>query len=686
LRARLPINYLRLLPLVFSLLLARAGAVNPGKGFKALAVYDYFKARANFLKINKKKTNAYACFGLAVISSRNDNPFSNTDSATKYINLSYRAYLEKPQAIAFSGFIVDSVAILRLADSIAVKQFNKARKKNTVEAYNFFLKNNRLANHKLLKQAVYQRDEVEFNHLLMVNKSDTTELFIVTHPLSSFYSEALILKDRELYDEYTASGTAAAYRRFIQSFPKNVMINTAYEKLFLQYRQRSDIEGLSFFVKHYPGAPQVIEAWKLLFSLTVKAYSFSELKRFLEEYPEFPLKNSILKELELNKLVIYKHQWGDLTGFIGEDGKFVIAPVYDAASDFYEGLSVVTKNDSVFYINKENVNPFGTVYTDAMVFHNGIAPVKQNDKWSFINRQGQVISKTYDEINELANGIYVVKINDHYGALDQYGQPLIEPRFDKLGDFKNDYAYYVENGLYGFVSTSGKVHKPEFDWISDFDDEQTAIVRQNNKYGLVHGLGKKILDATYDQVVKAGPGVFLVVNNTSYGFFDPKGCFIAHIGYDYLKEKTPDFYASNGFFRLMKKNGQQIMDENGQVIISIDKNYKEINFAANGLMRVLKKKKYGYVDRKLNVVIPFKYDEASDFKDSVALVKLKEKYLMIDVQGKELFESADKIEKLSTHYFKVSNEQGVNAASVEKINNRLLIITLTGGEIKLIND
>lgn len=66
----------------------------------------------------------------------------------------------------------------------------------------------------------------------------------------------------------------------------------------------------------------------------MKEFSFEELKRFVAVYPDFPLKTSILKELELNKLQLYPYQQGDYKGFIDETGKFVIKPVYDEASDF----------------------------------------------------------------------------------------------------------------------------------------------------------------------------------------------------------------------------------------------------------------------------------------------------------------------------------------------------------------
>jgi hypothetical protein len=307
------------------------------------------------------------------------------------------------------------------------------------------------------------------------------------------------------------------------------------------------------------------------------------------------------------------------------------------------------------------------------------------------------VSKPYDEINELSNAIYVVKLKNKYGALDQFGQVILEPKFDKLGDFKNDYAYYIENGNYGFVSKAGTVHKAEFEWISDFNNEQIAVVRQNNKYGLVNVFGKKILECKYDQVIATSSNVFIVVQNNSYGFFSSQGCFLTPVTFDYFKEKPAEYYTSGQALKLLKKGEQAIVDENGHTEINFG-TYDEINFAADGLLRVKRKNKYGYLDTKLNLVIPYKYQQAQDFSDSLALVKLKDKYIMINTFGHEVFSTSAEIEKLSSHYYTIDDGDvkhiidrkgaGIlnDVISIQKINARLFIITLENGEIKLLAD
>ncbi|MCE3259341.1 MAG: hypothetical protein K0S12_982, partial [Bacteroidetes bacterium] len=277
-------------------------------GFKALSIYDYFLAKKTFYRINKKNTNAYASYGLAVIYSRNDNPFFNLDSAVKYSHLSYAAYVLKPAAKELSGFKVDSAGILDLCHKIGTNKFQTIKSASSASLYDDFLARNYLVKAELRDQVVFLRDEIEYNLVIRKNHSDSTTEFINTHPESTFLQEALLLRQRQVYDEQTAGNTREEYIRFIAKYPSSRMLNSAYENLYKIYRDASDVKGLRHFVLSYPKAPQNTEAWKLLFSLSVTSFSNENLEKFLVEYPAFPFRNSILKELELNKVKLLPYE------------------------------------------------------------------------------------------------------------------------------------------------------------------------------------------------------------------------------------------------------------------------------------------------------------------------------------------------------------------------------------------
>ena len=310
--------------------------------------------------------------------------------------------------------------------------------------------------------------------------------------------------------------------------------------------------------------------------------------------------------------------------------------------------------------------------------------------------RSQIISQVYDEINEISNNCYTVKLDGKYGAVNNFGQLFIEPRFEELGDFKNDFAYYRLEGKSGFVSKDGYVHRAEFDWLSDFDKDKIAIVKIGNSYGLINSTGKLILETKYDQILKAENSIFIVVLNNLYGFYNGNGCFLSTHSYDFLKEKPVEFYTNGQILKLLKKGQQALVDLNGRTSIDFG-TYDEINFASNGLICVKNKNKYGYIDRKLNLVIPYKYSKANAFKDSCAIVQLKDKFMLINIQGKDIYSSIAEIQKISTHYYliKGETEELINAkgelvygdiSSIQSVNGKVLIITLNNGTIKLLND
>lgn len=665
--------------------------------YSAFSEYDYFKARKIFHQINSKQPSAAACFGLASISARTDNPFSNTDSAAFYVNFGFHLFLQSPEQYVFGSLRIDSIGFRRLADSIAEKALQRVRKENTVKACDQFLLSHLICRKKYIYDVIYLRDELEFNQVLSAYRSDSTRHFMVTHPQSILLKDALLLLDRQIFDESVKNGTAEELLSFIRQNPKNALINTAYDKLFECYKRTKDQDGLKNFVAEFPKAPQNLEAWKLLFALTVKGYTYADLKRFIDEFPKFPLKSTILKDLELNKLILIPIQIGDYSGFVNPSGAIIIPAVYDEVSEFSDGLAVVSRNDSTFYINKENENPFKISFKSAGPFRNGVAAIQQNGNWFFINRLGQIVSSAFDELQDFSGGAYVYRTGQFYGALDPYGQALIEPQFTKLGDFKNGFAYFMEDNRYGFVSREGVVHKAVYDWISDFNEEQIAIVRQGGQYGLVNGNAKLLLGCNWDLIIRGVGRFFIVVKDNQYGFFSFDGCFIALPLNEFAREKSPEFYANERFFRLLRKNESSLIDQNGRVILNAGQ-YEDFGFPSEGLLRVRQKKKWGYLDKRFSVVISPRYEQAEDFEGGTALVKLKDTYQLIAGNGVAIYSSKEPIKRLNFRYFLEGQGEGKKlVSSTGKIiaegisesevrRDGTIILKHLSGEIKLIND
>ncbi|HWY12733.1 MAG TPA: WG repeat-containing protein, partial [Bacteroidia bacterium] len=191
----------------------------------------------------------------------------------------------------------------------------------------------------------------------------------------------------------------------------------------------------------------------------------------------------------------------------------------------------------------------------------------------------------------------------------------------------------------------------------DFDENKIAIIKLNNLFGLVNENDSIILQPQYDLVLKAENNIFITVKNNKYGFYSGKGCFISDIDYDFKKELSASYYTNGKLLKLCKKNKQALMDMNGRLTIDYD-TYEEVNFAQNNLIRIKRKNKYGFVDRKLNIVIPCKYNSAGDFNnEGFSICVLKQETFLINTKGEIVLKTKGTIIPANSYYF-VKEDEG----------------------------
>ena len=172
-------------------------------------------------------------------------------------------------------------------------------------------------------------------------------------------------------------------------------------------------------------------------------------------------------------------------GFINEEGKEVVKPIYDNAHCFSEGLARVEINDKWGFINKDGEEVIKPIYDLVGNFSEGLARVKKNDKCGLINKKGEeVVKPIYDYIYDFEEGLASVEINDKWGFINKDGEEVIKPIYDDVCDFQYGLARVQKIGKYGLVNKEGKeVVKPIYNDI--VYDEKIAIVKKNNSLYIV---------------------------------------------------------------------------------------------------------------------------------------------------------------------------------------------------------
>ncbi len=638
---------------------------------ETIRLYDYYHTKVYAHKIlpKKKKTSA-AAYALAYIYFQKYQPFHHLDSADKYIHLAVLNYPHKPYVTKYGT--IDSNAIYTLYDSITLHQFQSISHQLHPKAYDKFLSQHPFASTELKKFIQQHQHNKIYEYAHKINKSDTTFYLISTYSENPHNPQLLQLLDKQIFNELTAQHTAAEYLNFLRNYPNNIYREIALQNLLDLYIKEKNTAGLKIYAKEFSKDKHYSEqAWKWLFIYSVKRVNNEELEKFMEEYPDFPFKNEILAEMEMNsKILLPFADTTELVGFIDTSGHFVIPPIYDAVTPFKENISVVMKNDSAFFINKLRQNIIPKKFIEAYPFHNGYAPVFDGKSWYFINRLGVKQSEDFDWISELSNAFnYVFKKNGYYGLCDYKGQILLPAKYEKLGDFENHKSYYLENNLYGIIYDDGTKFPVQYQWISVFYDS-IAIVKQNNSYGMITSKNQIILAPQYDLIYHCVNDIFLVVKNKKYGYYSvSEKCFIYFPVWDFLKNSDVRFFSNGNYFKLIQQNKAFLGDKNGHLL---NKKAAQDVWIHKAFALIKEKNKWQLFSSNKNNKLLF--TEIIFCDNNTLIAKWIDKFVVITHEGKVLYETPNPIKYiLHDYYYEEENTLGkiINISSQNKIENIL---------------
>lgn len=187
-------------------------------------------------------------------------------------------------------------------------------------------------------------------------------------------------------------------------------------------------------------------------------------------------------------------------------------------------------------------------------------------------------------------GYALVDTGSGWGVIDKRGQYVVEPIYDRIYSFADDYAIFYLDGYYGLLDREG-YHAVEPVWEDVyFYSEGLMPALQNGKWGYVDLDGNTVIPFQYDDVFSFTEGYAVVILGENYFYIDLSG----QVASGYFQEAYP---------------------------------------FSEGLASVMQNGKWGYIDESFQVVIPCIYDSAYDFEDGIAVVLQNDMYLCIDDLG-----------------------------------------------------
>src|SRR5690554_4610985 len=281
------------------------------------------------------------------------------------------------------------------------------------------------------------------------------------------------------------------------------------------------------------------------------------------------------------------------------------------------------------------------------------------------------------------------------------------------------YEYDVKKTYWGYINKQGEVAITiSYEEAYDFDENNLAIVKSKNNYGLINTKNEKVLDFKYDVIKYMGEGIYYyaqnevgklaafatpnkindivdvyydevgmykeglaaVVKDKKIGYIDTNGEEKISLKFDYDKDFNFNFY--NGFAFIKKDQKFGIINSNGTIISEpkYDKvindyilkfDFTEVYYEDYDLIPVKIDGKWGYIRRNGEKVIEPIFLEAYPFTDNnLARVKLTNGYYnFIDSQGKKLNE---------TNYVEAFDFYNGYAMTSLKVNEKEGMINTTG--------
>lgn len=276
----------------------------------------------------------------------------------------------------------------------------------------------------------------------------------------------------------------------------------------------------------------------------------------------------------ITDIIPYRNK--DLWGYADSDKEILIPCKFERAEPFSENRAIVRDGSLWGLIDTAGNYLCNPKYDYIESFTNGFARVKINDKWGFINSDGyEVIPLIYDGVLPFSEQIAAVKMNGKYGFIDKHANPITKINYDLVDSFKNGYASIMENDLFGCIDKNGVEVIPCISGIVvDFSEELAAVSLINHD---------EKMNSTAEGFSEYNPGK--VSLEYKYGIFD------------------------------------KLIDQNGNV------------FEPEQLRLSSQNHKCGYVNIKREVVIPFLFDIAFPFKESVACICINKLYGFINKSG-----------------------------------------------------
>lgn len=308
-----------------------------------------------------------------------------------------------------------------------------------------------------------------------------------------------------------------------------------------------------------------------------------------------------------------KKEDGPAIEVLSKDVYASLSAKYEKIGDFHNGHAYIhDSNKKSGYIDNQGNVLLDCVY-DMILDQTddwGVGYVKLNGAWGLFNKEYKMLTKCiYDMFREPHDGLVTLSIagNSKYGALDITDGSIVIP-FDyyKLGNYSEGlFAAEIEGkdrNKAGYIDRNNQTVIPFI--YADADDFSEGLAA-------VHKYGKTV------------QSLFGPVPSQTCGFINKNGEVVIPFKF---KWQMNSIKFSEGLCAIGTLNNSRMMyetdrnsfiDTKGNVVIS--GLFTDAEPFQNGVSRVKKNDKYGYINKKGEIIIPCQYDDWGYDEDGLCL-------------------------------------------------------------------
>ena len=388
---------------------------------------------------------------------------------------------------------------------------------------------------------------------------------------------------------------------------------------------------------------------------------------------------------------------------------------------FTDGYGVIMaskdKKAGVFSLDGEIIVPF-EYDDDYIAQYTGIGyRVTKEKKKGVVNKKGiEIIPPLYDDISTLSLGslsFLVVTLNDKKGVFNIEGEAIIPVEFEWIGEENKMFKVVTSSPQrkFGLFDSNGKIIlTPIYDWIDQFDVREsrlTLIKKENDSYNFMDQNKNIVLKNNFKnfafildeyQFINPLPDQrnekFIKISSTNgkYAIFNTKSHQLIS-SFDYENVFQTFETLKHTYFSVQKGKMVGLIDDTGKIILPFQYSAIQLNLInldledleeQNCLIVVAKNNKYGVVNLKNEVKIPFIYSYIQRIADWEVLFKAKKgtKYQIITKLGKtitpDLFDDVANFERVEVPNYKTYEDANFITQALTFANGKMRVIDSKG--------